>query len=106
MMKMIENKNGIATGKIYNIGNPVPVSLIDVARQIASVCRAPDPVAVPFPEDRKAIDIGDFYQNTERARCELGWIPQVNFTDGLKRTLDFFKPQIAERLHVGTASIS
>ena len=61
---------------------------------------------VPFPEDRKAIDIGDFFQNTERARCELGWVPQVSFIDGLKRTLEFFKPQVAERLHVGTPAIS
>lgn len=96
---------GSSASAFYNIGNPVPVSLHEVARQLAACCGAPEPLIVPFPEDRKAIDIGDFYQNTERARCELGWIPQVDFALGLRRTLEFFKPQLSERLHVGTPAI-
>jgi len=93
---------GTCASAVYNIGHPVPVSLIDVARQMAASCHAPEPVEVPFPCDRKAIDIGDFFQNTERARSELGWVPQVSFAEGLQKTLEFFKPRIAERLHAGT----
>ena len=95
---------GSCASAVYNIGNPVPIALIDVARQMAASCGAPEPRVVPFPEDRKAIDIGDFYQNTGRARTELGWTPQVSFADGLRKTLEFFSPRIEERLHAGTPS--
>lgn len=97
---------GPLASAVYNIGNPTPISLIDIARQLARVFDGPEPRTVPFPEESKAIDIGDFYQNTERARCELGWAPRVGFADGLKRTLDFFRPRISERLHAGKPPIS
>lgn len=97
---------GSAASAFYNIGDPRPIALIDLARQMAACCGAPEPRIVPFPEDRKAIDIGDFYQNTQRACRELAWQPQVSFAEGLRRTLDFFKPRVAERLHVGTPPLS
>jgi nucleoside-diphosphate-sugar epimerase len=96
---------GACASAVYNIGHPVPVSLIDVARQLAAFCCVPEPIQVPFPCDRKAIDIGDFFQNTERARSELGWMPQVSFADGLRKTFEFFEPRIAERLHAGTPEV-
>lgn len=97
---------GTAASAFYNIGNPVPVALLDIARQMAASGGAPEPVVVPFPEERKAIDIGDFYQNTQRAGSELGWVPRIGFAEGLRRTLEFFQPRIRERLHVGTPAVS
>ena len=43
---------------------------------------------VPFPEDRKAIDIGDFYADYSAIESELGWSPAVGLEEGLARTLE------------------
>ena len=40
---------------------------------------------VPFPPERKRIDIGDFYADTRRVRETLGWKPRVPLRDGLAR---------------------
>jgi UDP-glucose 4-epimerase len=44
-----------------------------------------------FPEERKKIDIGDFYSDFRLIRQELGWEPQVPLGQGLSRTLDFYR---------------
>ena len=46
---------------------------------------------MPFPEDRKAIDIGDFYADYGRIEREHGWSPTVSLADGLERTLAFYR---------------
>ena len=45
---------------------------------------------VPFPPDRKAIDIGDYYSDFSAIKRALGWTPAVGLDEGLKRTLDYF----------------
>jgi nucleoside-diphosphate-sugar epimerase len=46
---------------------------------------------VPFPPDRKAIDIGDYYADYRVIRSTLGWAPKVSLQEGLARTLTFYK---------------
>ena len=38
---------------------------------------------VPFPPDRKAIDIGDFYADYAEIERDLGWAPTVELREGL-----------------------
>ncbi len=46
---------------------------------------------VPFPPERKAIDIGDYYSDFSliRARARLG--AAVDLREGLARTLDYYR---------------
>jgi UDP-glucose 4-epimerase len=46
---------------------------------------------VPFPEDRKRIDIGDFYADISRAKATLGWQPATSLRDGLRETVDYYR---------------
>jgi dTDP-glucose 4,6-dehydratase/UDP-glucose 4-epimerase len=46
---------------------------------------------VPFPPERKAIDIGDYYSDFSLIERELGWVPRIGLREGLVRTLDYFK---------------
>jgi nucleoside-diphosphate-sugar epimerase len=48
-------------------------------------------LAVPFPPDRRAIDIGDYYGDFSRIRTALGWSPGISLEDGLGQTLDYYK---------------
>jgi nucleoside-diphosphate-sugar epimerase len=46
---------------------------------------------VPFPPDRKVIDIGDYYGDYRLIRGRLGWYPRIGLREGLRRTLDFYQ---------------
>lgn len=45
---------------------------------------------VPFPHERKAIDIGDYYSDFAKIHEVLGWKPEVTLKDGLRKTLDYY----------------
>jgi UDP-glucose 4-epimerase len=46
---------------------------------------------VPFPPERKIIDIGDYYGDYRRIRSKLGWRPTTSLRDGLTRTLAYYR---------------
>ncbi|MFL5955207.1 MAG: NAD-dependent epimerase/dehydratase family protein [Gaiellaceae bacterium] len=85
-----------ARGRVYNLGSDEVVSLKDLAELLVELNGEGACELVPFPPDRKAIDIGDFYADFDRARTELGWEPRVKLREGLAETLAFYR---AERNH-------
>ncbi|HZC75579.1 MAG TPA: NAD-dependent epimerase/dehydratase family protein [Gaiellaceae bacterium] len=80
-----------AIGKIYNLGDSEVVSLLDLARKLVELNGDGSFKVVPFPEDRKAIDIGDYYSDFTRIKSDLGWQPQVGLDEGLRRSIDFYR---------------
>ena len=80
-----------AIGRLLNLGSDEVVELADVAHLLHSL--APDSrfEVVPFPEDRKSIDIGDYFSDWAQASDVLHWAPQVSLEDGLVRTLEYFQ---------------
>jgi nucleoside-diphosphate-sugar epimerase len=53
---------------------------------------------VPFPADRKIIDIGDYYGRFTRFNEATGWTPKVGLAEGLRRSIDFFREHRAHYL--------
>ena len=51
-----------------------------------------------FPRDRKVIDIGDFHTDDRAFRAATGWSPRVALTEGLRRTLDFYRLNLPQYL--------
>ncbi|HEY4349208.1 MAG TPA: NAD-dependent epimerase/dehydratase family protein [Gaiellaceae bacterium] len=80
-----------AVGTIYNLGDDEIVSLKDLAELVVKVNGSGEYRVIPFPPERKAIDIGDYYGNHGRIRAELGWSPQVKLAEGIARSLDFYR---------------
>jgi UDP-glucose 4-epimerase len=80
-----------ADGQVFNLGGNPPVSLIDLAQQMVEIAGQGSVRLVPFPPERKAIDIGDFYAKADKVRAALGWSPQVPLREGLTRTLDYYR---------------
>ena len=83
-----------AVGKVYNLGAPDPLSLIDTAKIMCQGIEGSDYLMIPFPEDRKAIDVGDFICDYSAFRNQFGWEPKVNFRDGIQRSLEYFSKEI------------
>jgi UDP-glucose 4-epimerase len=85
-----------ANGRVYNLGGPPPVSLIDLAHVVVDAAGSGSIRTIPFPEDRKSIDIGDFYADWSAIGRELGWRPAVPVEEGVKRTLEYYREHGAE----------
>jgi UDP-glucose 4-epimerase len=79
-----------AIGKVYNLGSEEVISLKDLAGLCTQLRPGAQWQLVPFPADRKAIDIGDYYGDFGRIASELGWSPRVGLRDGLARTLAYY----------------
>ena len=81
----------VAIGRVYNLGSEEVVSLKDLAQMMTALVPGARHELVPFPPERKAIDIGDYYSDFSLIRRELGWAPQVGLREGLARSLDYFQ---------------
>ncbi len=85
-----------ANGEIFNLGADNPINLRDTAQLMVDVAGTGSFQAVPFPEERKAIDIGDYYADYRKINSKLGWKPSVPLKDGLQKTLSYYR-QYANR---------
>ena len=83
-----------AVGKVYNLGAPDPLSLENTAKIMCQKTEGVDYQMIPFPEDRKAIDVGDFICDYSAFRDQFGWEPKVSFEDGIQRSLEYFQKDI------------
>ena len=81
-----------AIGKVYNLGDDEVVSLVQLAELLVSLDDgARGYRVVPFPPDRKTIDIGDYYGDFTKIQRELGWEPKVALEDGIRQSLEFYR---------------
>jgi UDP-glucose 4-epimerase len=81
-----------AEGEVFNLGATPPTSLrefVEILYEVAG--EKPNYRRVPFPEDRRRIDIGDFYTDYRKIRKVLGWEPQVTLREGVRRTVEFYR---------------
>ena len=51
---------------------------------------------VPFPPEKKAIDIGSVYADYSKITRALGWAPTVEMREGLEQTMSFSRDHRAE----------
>jgi nucleoside-diphosphate-sugar epimerase len=109
LMKIIENSGGVASGKIYNVGNPSNnFSVRELAKMMLDL-------ALEYPEYRdsarqvKMVEVssseyyGSGYQDVQNrvpkidnTAAELGWAPKVTMQQALRHIFDAYRGQIAE----------
>jgi len=109
LMKIIENKDGQATGKIYNVGNP------DNNYSIRELAEMMLKLAAEYPEYRDTArkvqltetssgayygvgyqDVQNRVPKIENTVNELGWAPQVNMRDALAKIFDSYKDKLGD----------
>jgi len=47
-----------------------------------------------FPQERKKIDIGDYYADFSLIEQRLGWRPQTKLREALGKTLDYYRAEL------------
>ena len=83
-------------GEVFNVGGTAPISLKDLASKLVGIAGGGRVECVAWPEDKKAIDIGSFYADSSKLARTTGWTPTVSLDDGLRRTVDFYRANIAK----------
>jgi dTDP-glucose 4,6-dehydratase/UDP-glucose 4-epimerase len=79
---LIAGASEAANGKLYNLGGSEVLSLNQVAQSMVVIAEDFGISGAinhqPFPEERRNIDIGDYYGSFEKIRTELGWSPRTS----------------------------
>ena len=78
-------------GGVFNLGDDHPISLRELAELMIAVAGRGSCTFVPFPPERKRIDVGDFYADTTRVRKALGWEPRVPLRRGIAETIAYYR---------------
>jgi UDP-glucose 4-epimerase len=77
-------------GHVFNLGAPKHYSLLEFIGILNKHCGVKYEI-VPFPEDKKIIDIGDCYCDYSRFAGLTGWQPKVDLDEGIERTIEFYR---------------
>jgi len=78
-------------GQVYNIGSGEPVSLADAARVAVEVAGTGGLRFVPFPDENKKIEIGDYWADFSKFTRAVGWRPATPLREGIAETIAFFR---------------
>jgi UDP-glucose 4-epimerase len=80
-----------ANGQVYNLGGDEPINLLHLAQLMVEIAGKGGYQLVPWPANRKRIDIGDYYGDYRKIRSKLGWCPRVSLQEGVRRTFRFYE---------------
>jgi UDP-glucose 4-epimerase len=80
-----------APGQVFNVGNDEHLALRDLAQMVVDAAGSGSVEFVPWPADRDAIDIGSYFGDSSKAKRLLGWVPETEFADGIRRTVEFYR---------------
>ncbi|MET0554248.1 MAG: NAD-dependent epimerase/dehydratase family protein, partial [Vicinamibacteria bacterium] len=80
-----------ADGQVFNLGGEAAVSLLDLTKLMIEIAGGGSYRLIPFPPERKRIDIGDFHADTTKIRETLGWSPTIGLRDGLARSIEYYQ---------------
>jgi nucleoside-diphosphate-sugar epimerase len=109
LMKIIENRDGVATSKIYNIGNPannysvreLATMMLELAREYpeyresAAAVRIVDTTADAY-YGAGYQDVQNRVPKIDNTRTELHWAPTVGMQDALRRIFDAYRGHVAD----------
>ncbi len=83
-----------AEGEVFNLGGPRPVTLKQLAETLVEINGGGTFVVRKFPDDRKKIDIGDYYADDRLIGRKLGWRPRTSLREALAKTLAFYRQEL------------
>jgi nucleoside-diphosphate-sugar epimerase len=66
-------------------------SVLSVAEMLKEIRPETEIVRKPFPQERKAIEIGDYVSDHSAFSDRTGWEPKIGLKEGLLRTVEFYE---------------
>jgi nucleoside-diphosphate-sugar epimerase len=87
-----------AVGKVFNLGGNDIINLKQLADLLIEINGKGKYRVRHYPNERKKIDIGDFYASFVLIENTLGWKPQYSLKDSLSKTLEYYTKNYARYL--------
>lgn len=84
----------------YNLGAPETISLRQLAELLIEVHGGGHLEILPFPEERRRIDIGNYYSSYSRFEQATGWSPSRPLRATLQRTITYYQQHARHYLPV------
>ncbi|HEX7793271.1 MAG TPA: NAD-dependent epimerase/dehydratase family protein [Vicinamibacterales bacterium] len=78
-------------GEAFNVGGEHPITHRDLTALLLDVAGSGRVEYIEWPQEKKVIDIGDFYADSTKFTKATGWTPTVKLGDGLRRTVTFYR---------------
>jgi nucleoside-diphosphate-sugar epimerase len=106
LLTIIQNQNGCASRKIFNIGNPGNcVSMRELAQKTIAIAQE-FPILKDLAKATEIVEVssGEYYGKgyqdiqvrvpaIEAARRELGWAPKTDLDTAIRKTIDYYVKQ-------------
>jgi UDP-glucose 4-epimerase len=81
-------------GEVFNVGGLEPIAHRDLVKVLLEVAGTGTVKYVPWPAEKKQIDIGSFYADSTKFADASGWTPRVALREGLARTVEFYRAHL------------
>lgn len=78
-------------GDYFNLAGVRPVPLEEFVKTLLKAAGTGSYRIVPFPADKKAIDVGSVYSSAAKFNSVTGWKARTGIEEGLPCTLDYFR---------------
>lgn len=88
---LIAGTNENVVGDYFNLGGMQPVTLELLVQTLLRATGTGSYRLVPFPEERKSIDIGSAFSSFMKFNFATGWQPTTSLEDGLVKTVEYYK---------------
>lgn len=88
---LLSAADNAVNGQVYNLGHQEVTSLRELAELMVQINGSGEYRLVPFPPERKVIDIGDYYADFSKFQQALGWSPRCRWpraSEGHSSTTD------------------
>jgi nucleoside-diphosphate-sugar epimerase len=88
---LLLGENEQCAGEVYAIGTQERVSFLEIVQAIITATGVGSYTHVPWPEDRKAIEVGDVITDFSKLTAHTGWAPSTPLSAGLQKTVEFYR---------------
>jgi UDP-glucose 4-epimerase len=88
---MIAGTHPKPVGDYFNLGGLRPTTLEELTKILLRAAGTGSYQIVPFPADKKAIDVGSVYSSWMKFHFATGWEPKVSLSEGLPRMVEYYK---------------
>jgi UDP-glucose 4-epimerase len=78
-------------GDYFNLAGVRPIPLEEFVKILLKAAGAGSYRIVPFPSDKKAIDVGSVYSSAGKFNAATGWKARVSIEEGLTPTLEYYR---------------
>jgi nucleoside-diphosphate-sugar epimerase len=80
-----------AEGEVFNVGTGIPISFIELAKEIVKIAGTGKVAFTEFTQERKEVEPGDYYTNISKIKRVVDWEPKIDLEEGLRRTIEFYR---------------